>query len=95
MSIYRTFKCPCGDAVCNKWMVSPGADFQCCGWDKETAQAVTDFLNNGQAENDRLREALEQIVANTEEDAIKTTYEHLAKDVCDCARAALAKEPAA
>ena len=38
-------KCPCGDDVCNKWLVSPGADFQGCGWDKETAQAVVDLLN--------------------------------------------------
>lgn len=43
-----------------------------------------------------LREALETILANTEEDAIRhmghdglTAYEALAKAVADCARAAL------
>lgn len=44
----------------------------------------------------RLREALETILANTEEDAIlhiaydgMTAYQALAKDIADCARAAL------
>lgn len=38
----------------------------------------------------RLRMALRTIVANTEPDAIRhRDYDHLAKDICDCANTAL------
>jgi hypothetical protein len=38
------------------------------------------------------KEALWMIVANTEPDAIKhCDYDHLAKDICDCANAALSE----
>lgn len=41
-------------------------------------------------ENSRLREALHTIFCNTEPDAIKhRDYDHLAKNICEVARAAL------
>ena len=44
-------------------------------------------------EIERLREALHTIVCNTEPDAIKhQDYDHLAKNLYDCARAALGEK---
>lgn len=46
------------------------------------------------ADNTRLREVLHIIVCNTEPDAIKhRSYEDLARDICQCARAALTPSP--
>ena len=45
-------------------------------------------------ERDGLREALHMIVCNTEPDAIKhRNYDHLAKNIHDCASAALKEKP--
>lgn len=53
-------------------------------------EAIISLIQSSTAERERLRESLQMIVANTEPDAIKhRDYDHLAKDICDCARAAL------
>ena len=50
-------------------------------------------INDLRAEIARLREALHAIVCNTEPSAFKhRNYDHLAQDVYDCARAALAEK---
>lgn len=52
-------------------------------------EAAWDY-NTLREEADRLREALQTILWNTEEGAIKhRDYDHLAKDIADTARAAL------
>jgi hypothetical protein len=44
--VATVFRCPCGHPSCKKWLVSPGADYQGCGWEEEsTARAVADLLD--------------------------------------------------
>lgn len=53
-------------------------------------EITLDHLIELRKENERLREALHMIVCNTEPDAIKhRNYDHLAKNIHDCASAAL------
>jgi hypothetical protein len=53
-------------------------------------ETIVTELQRLDAEIRRLREALHTIVCNTEPDAIKhRDYDHLAKDIYDCASAAL------
>jgi len=55
---------------------------------------AADMLDALSDEADQFREALQTILANTEEGAIKhRDYDHLAKDIADTARAALEPRP--
>ncbi len=60
--------------------------------DFRRVQANAEFIVRAVNAHDDMLAALQSILANTEESAIKhTSYEWLAKDIADCARAAISK----